>query len=104
LLSEIVYWFRPFREERELKQKFAGETLHLSYKQIEDRFGLSRKQAREALHRLEAADLITIEERGKPAPENSWRKCIFIDLNAPAILEMERLRVLEETDRAPEDT
>ncbi len=86
LLAEIFYWFRPFREDGELKQKFAGDKLHLSYKQIEDKFGFTRNQARAALKRLTSLGLITVEERGFRTPEGDWHRRLFIDLDSESLL------------------
>lgn len=61
LLGEIVYWYRPLevREEKTnnvyFKKKFADEYfVQISYAQINDKFGLSEKQSREALKVLES--------------------------------------------------
>ncbi len=56
ILSDILYWYRPteIRDERTgailgYKKKFNKDFLQRSYRQIEDQFGVSKKQARLAL-------------------------------------------------------
>jgi DNA-binding Lrp family transcriptional regulator len=56
ILSDILYWYRPteIRDERTgalvgYKKKFKKDFLQRSYRQIEDQFGVSKKQARLAL-------------------------------------------------------
>ena len=63
LLADIVYWYRPTEHRDETtqnviyKKKFRDENyLQRSYEQITEKFGISKKQARDAL--------ITLEELG----------------------------------------
>ena len=56
ILSDILYWYRPteIRDERTgalvgYKKKFKKDFLQRSYRQIEDQFGVSKKQAMLAL-------------------------------------------------------
>ena len=76
LLSDIVYWYRPTTIRDEFsskiigyKKKFKADLLQKGYKDLEDLFGLSAKQTREAFIRLENLGLIkrifrTIESNG----------------------------------------
>ena len=65
ILSDIVYWYRPteIRDERTgavigLKKKFSEDLLRKSYADLEIQFGLSSRQLRECLCRLEKKGLI----------------------------------------------
>ena len=56
LLADIVYWYRPKEIRNEgtgdlvrYEKRFKADLLQRSYKQIENRFGVSKKQARTAL-------------------------------------------------------
>lgn len=56
LLADIVYWYRPkeIRDEGTgdligFQKRFKADLLQRSYRQIEHRFGVTRKQARTAL-------------------------------------------------------
>ncbi len=56
ILADIVYWYRP-KEERDeesgqligMKKKFRDDYLQRSYDQMAETFGLSKKQATEAV-------------------------------------------------------
>lgn len=76
LLSDIVYWYRPTIIRDEIsskiigyKKKFKSDLLQKGYKDLEDLFGFSAKQTREAFIRLEGLGIIqrifrTIESNG----------------------------------------
>ena len=56
LLADIVYWYRPkeIRDEESgnlvgFQKRFKADLLQRSYRQIENRFGVTKKQARTAL-------------------------------------------------------
>lgn len=56
LLADIVYWYRPKKIRDEgtgnligFQKRFKADLLQRSYRQIEHRFGVTRKQARTAL-------------------------------------------------------
>ena len=59
LLADIVYWYRPkeIRDEESgnlvgYQKRFKADLLQRSYRQIENRFGVTKKQARTALNFL----------------------------------------------------
>ena len=65
LLADIVYWYRPVENRDEISQKVTyskkfsdSEYLQRSYDQITDKFGISKKQAREALILLEELGVV----------------------------------------------
>ena len=66
LLADIVYWYRPTEQRDEMTQnvtyrkKFRAEDyLQRSYDQITEKFGISKKQARDALITLEELGVVT---------------------------------------------
>lgn len=70
LLSEIIYWYRPteVRDETtgELKgyrKKFKEDMLRRSYQAFADEFGMSKREAQDALKRLRDAGLLKLELR-----------------------------------------
>lgn len=70
ILSDILYWYRPTitRNERtghitSSKKRFAEDKLQRSYTQISEFFGLSKKQARDAVTFLVDNGIITKELR-----------------------------------------
>lgn len=65
ILSDIVYWYRPteIRDEGTgavigMKKKFKADLLQRSYKQVEERLGLSKRQVKLAVDNLEALGVI----------------------------------------------
>jgi len=87
ILADIVYWYRP-KEERDeesgqlvgMKKKFHDNYLQRSYDQMADTFGLSKKQATEAVKALERMGIIkrifkTIHVRGQ-----TLNNVLFIEL------------------------
>ena len=63
LLSEIVYWYRPIltRDEQGNEvwlKKYKADFLQKGFRQLESATGLSKKQIREALERLESLGLL----------------------------------------------
>lgn len=56
ILADFVYWYRPIEQREEAtgaivgyRKKFKADLLQRSYRQIEEQFGISKKQARGAL-------------------------------------------------------
>ena len=67
LLAEIVYWYRPteIRDEGTGKltgyhRKFAADLLQKSYTSLAQKFGLSKRQVKDALKFLESRGLIDL--------------------------------------------
>lgn len=70
LLSEIIYWYRladvidkPSNTVIGKEKKFHADKLQKSYSQLAKEFGFSKEQVRDAIKRLEAAGIITLELR-----------------------------------------
>lgn len=87
ILSEIVYWYRPtvLKDEATgrtigLKKRFAADLLQKTYAGFSDQFGISKRQAQEAVARLEKYGLVkrhfrTIVSNGTPSSN-----VLFIEL------------------------
>lgn len=65
VLSEIVYWYRPMTVKdpvslkvKEYRKKFKGEYLQLNRKELSEKFGITPKQATDALKKLEECEVI----------------------------------------------
>lgn len=88
ILSNIVYWYRPsdIVDERTgfvvgKKKKFSSDILQRSYKQLSEQFGLSERQARNAIVFLEEKGLIKRELRNlRDAKDNPINNVLFIRL------------------------
>ncbi|QKS70222.1 conserved phage C-terminal domain-containing protein [Paenalkalicoccus suaedae] len=88
LLSEFVYWYRPVPVKDEItgefigyRMKFKSDKLQRSYAHLEEQFGLSEKQIREALIRLENKGLIKREFRNIVVNRKNLSNVMFIDIN-----------------------
>ncbi len=70
ILADIIYWYRPtiIRDEStgkivEIRKKFKADKLQRSYEQVSEQFGFSKRQVRDAIYRLKALNLLTLELR-----------------------------------------
>lgn len=96
LLADIFYWYTPttIRDEETgeitgQKNKFRADKMQRSYTQWSELFGLSKKQVRDALSRLEDRGLITIEFRTIKTPNGtSLSNVMFLE---PVPEEIEKL-------------
>ncbi len=108
ILADIVYWYRP-KEERDeesgqlvgIKKKFRDDYLQRSYDQMADTFGLSKKQATEAVKILEKMGIIkrifkTIQVRGQVL-----NNVLFIELIPKRLYEVTFPEDIEENTLSP---
>src|SRR5688572_6230681 len=65
ILSEILYWYKPTYTRDEVSgkllqvdKKFQGDSLQKSKTALADQFGLTERQVKESLQRLEEMGLI----------------------------------------------
>ena len=70
ILADIVYWYRPIETRDEitgqslgLRKKFRGDKLQRDYQAFMDKFGVSKKQVRDAIGFLEQNKIIDKEFR-----------------------------------------
>jgi len=70
LLSDIVYWYRPIevRDETtgkiiEYRKKFKADKLQRSYQAFSNIFGFTKRQVRDAIHRLNDLGIINLDFR-----------------------------------------
>lgn len=92
ILGEIVYWHRPtiVRDEytgqvTEVRKKFKADLLQRSYESFAEQFGFTKRQAREAVIRLEELHIIKREFRTVMAPKGPVSNVLFIHLNPEAV-------------------
>ncbi len=92
LLADIVYWYRPTEHREETTQnvyyskKFKAEDyLQRNYEQITAKFGITKKQARDALTLLENLGVIKRHFRTLNINGIKLSNVMFIELN-PEIL------------------
>lgn len=108
ILADIVYWYRPKEERAEesgqlvgMKKKFRDDYLQRSYDQMADTFGLSKKQATEAVKALEKMGIIkrifkTIQVRGQVL-----NNVLFIELIPKRLYEVTFPEDIEENILSP---
>ena len=87
-MADIVYWYRPTEVRDEmtgelvgLKKKFHADLLQRSYQQIADQFGITKRDATNAVVELEKMKVIrrvfrTLHVNGQQVPN-----VLFLDLN-----------------------
>ena len=70
ILAEICYWYRPrvvkdesTGEVLRYEKRFKADKLQRSYQSFADQFGITKRQATEAIHRLVSLGAVTIELR-----------------------------------------
>lgn len=70
ILADIIYWYRlsEVRDETtgeivSYKKKFWSDKLQRNYSSLANKFGISKRQASESIHRLVKLGLITMEFR-----------------------------------------
>ncbi|MEG6569449.1 hypothetical protein [Thermoanaerobacterium thermosaccharolyticum] len=80
ILAEIVYWYRPTiirdpatGEIKGYKTKFNADKLQRSYQSFADQFGISKRQAQDAIKLLRNLGLITLEFRTITMPTSGLK-------------------------------
>jgi len=80
ILAEIVYWYRPTiirdpatGEIKGYKTKFSADKLQRSYQSFADQFGISKRQAQDAIKLLRDLGLITLEFRTITMPTSGLK-------------------------------
>lgn len=92
ILADIVYWYRPVEIRDELtgeliglKKKFHSNILQRSYQQIADQFGITKRDATNAVVELEKLGVVkrvfrTLRLGGQQIPN-----VLFLDLNVKVL-------------------
>ncbi|MGR6899576.1 DnaD domain-containing protein [Rummeliibacillus sp. BSL5] len=87
ILSEIIYWHRPTYVKNEatgmvvgVKKKFKADLLQRSYESFADQFGITKRQAKEAVTRLEDLGLIKRHFRTINANGTKLGNVLFIEV------------------------
>jgi hypothetical protein len=112
VLSELVYWYRPIIEldersgkVRHLRKRFSGAKFRTSYSYFTERYGLSKRQAQDAIDFLVEKKLITkeirkrVEERGVV-----YGNVMFLEVQPEAVLQISQVTTTDDADPAPPST
>ena len=92
ILSDVVYWYRPTeaRDEQSgqlvgFKKKFRDDLLQRSYQQIADQFGMSKREATNAVVFLEKLGVIEREFRTLKLASTVLNNVLYLKLNAEVL-------------------
>lgn len=95
ILADIVYWYRPteVRDEQtgqivQLKKRFKSDFLQRSYQQIADQFGLTKREASNAVTELEKLGVIKKHFRTLDISGMKVANVLFIELIPSALIEI----------------
>lgn len=87
ILSDLCYWYSPreIRDERTgqtvgYEKRFAGDLLQRNYKQLNEQFGCSKKQSREAMELLESLGLAKRKFDTAYTEQGSIPNVMYIDI------------------------
>ena len=107
ILGEILYWYRPteVRDEQDLKvarirKKFSGDTLQMSYRQLEDKFSLTRNQVKAAVVALEKLGVIRRSFRNLVIHGTKVNNIMYIQLDPDRLLELTFPEIAEGEQRS----
>ena len=95
ILSDIVYWYRP-KEVRDecsgqligFEKKFKADALQRSYEQIAEMFGMTKRQASDAIIDLEKLGVIRRDFRLYDIYGNKLGTVLYILLNVERLYEL----------------
>lgn len=115
ILSDILYWYRPTEERDESTgrvvgrfRKFKPDKLQRSYSYWCDEFGFSKQQVYDAVHRLQAAGIITLEVKditiGIKGRERKLPNVLYVEPVPERIAELNEIPVsVDETLSSVDD-
>ena len=109
ILSDIVYWYRAIevRDEESgeilgYRKKFKADILQRSYQQIADQFGITKRDATNAVVELEKLGVVTRVFRTIKAGGQLIPNVLFLDLDVDVLKELtypERMETQGQTER-----
>ena len=110
ILSDIVYWYRPteIRDETTgavigYKKKFQSDLLQRSYQQLSNMFGISKREATNAVVKLEHLGVIKRVFRTVTVNDVTNSNVLFIELIPEKLIELTFETKHEETQETSED-
>lgn len=95
ILSDIVYWYKPSEVRDETsgeligyKKKFKSDLLQRSYQQISNMFGISKREATNAVVRLEQLGVVKRVFRTLTINDVVTSNVLFLELNPMRLKEL----------------
>lgn len=106
LLAEIVYWYKPYEVRDEAtgqhiawKKKYKGDLLQKSYANLAEQFGISERQVKAGIVRLEELGVITRVFRTIIANGVTLNNVLYIQLNIERLKEISEYPVQSPCDK-----
>lgn len=110
ILSDIVYWYRPteIRDESTgavvgYKKKFKSDLLQRSYQQLSNMFGISKREATNAIIKLEHLGVIKRVFRTVTVNDVTNSNVLFIELIPEKLIDITFGNEHEETQETSEE-
>lgn len=110
ILAEIVYWYRPteIRDQYtgkliEYRKKFKGDMLQRNYNSFATQFGVSPRQAMDAVKRLEQKGLLIKEVRDIQTKTTTLGNVLFIAPNIETLLSLQ-IQTTKVNSKDPEES
>ena len=111
ILADIVYWYRPveIRDESTgqlcgFKKKFQADILQRNYQQLADQFGITKRDAVNAIVELEKLGVVTRVFRTVSIKGQLYSNVMFLDLNVDVLIQLTYPETLENAGTGVPDT
>lgn len=95
ILAEIVYWYKPIEVRNEItgehigwKKKYKADALQKSYDAFAEQFGVTKRQVRDAVARLEEVGVIRRDFRTITQGSMTMNNVLFIHLDIEKLKEL----------------
>ena len=111
ILADIVYWYRPveIRDEATgqlcgFKKKFQADILQRNYQQLADQFGITKRDAVNAVVELEKLGVVTRVFRTVSIKGQLYSNVMFLDLDVDVLIQLTYPETLENAAVGISDT
>ena len=111
ILADIVYWYRPveIRDEATgqlcgFKKKFQADILQRNYQQLADQFGITKRDAVNAVVELEKLGVVTRVFRTVSIKGQLYSNVMFLDLDVDVLIQLTYPETLENAAAGTSDT
>ena len=102
ILADIVYWYRPveIRDEATgqlcgFKKKFQADILQRNYQQLADQFGITKRDAVNAIVELEKLGVVTRVFRTVNIKGQLYSNVMFLNLDVDVLIQLTYPETLE---------
>ena len=102
ILADIVYWYRPMEIRDEatgqlcgFKKKFQADILQRNYQQLADQFGITKRDAVNAIVELEKLGVVTRVFRTVNIKGQLYSNVMFLNLDVDVLIQLTYPETLE---------